>query len=150
MSTTEMPDADGELAAFRAKAAHTEWVVLHGKIHTMKQLHAQPPLKYIPDHILRLLLQYRAGEISRKERNRWYNARRKLRLFSLIDEPPAKRIRSVSNADSCRRWRQKRGKGFCKTTINTTPKRAEVPSRVSRSHPPQPAPVASVAPQKTK
>lgn len=73
-----------------------------------RKLGVRPPDCLIPAGVLQLHRQYTSGQISKDaDRARWWDVRKVLRRYCLIDEPPASRLRVVSHAESCRRWREK-------------------------------------------
>ena len=131
-----------QMAAFCSKVAHFEWSLVGGKIHSLKQLKVRPPLQWIPNHILAVHERYQKGEISQTvNRRKWWDARRKLRVYNLIDEPPAKRQRRVTNADSCRRWRQKIGAGLV-ASRSSSASSSDDDNDAPSAAPPAPAPSA--------
>lgn len=65
--------------------------VINGKIHSIRKLHAGPiPLEFVPQSI-NLFEEYKAGRIAKEfNRNRWYDARKRLRVYGLISDPQKK------------------------------------------------------------
>jgi hypothetical protein len=96
------------------------FLLVKGKIVCTRKLGARPPTSLIPAAVLRLQEQYVDGDIRKDDvlgPEKWYETRKVLRRYCLLDEPVASRPRLVTHAESCRRWRaKKRGSPTCQTT----------------------------------
>ena len=102
------PQTERLLGEFRAKCA-VPFSVINGHIVTCRKLRVQPPIALIPPSVLSLWHRYNSGEIREVpndplSRSKVYHSRNVLRRYALI---PDRERSTVTNADSCRKWRQK-------------------------------------------